>query len=911
MRRNSKDGSKNGSWTDDLVVSGEPPEPALARGPVSRELKHSSRNRTTGLRRGAGSLPGSLRKLLEPAPGSLKKLWEPPAPVDPKQLTSRYRIVRTLATGTSAVHVVRRQDDARLLVLKVCRIRASRQLEHSQDLTRAPARRSQVCPESAAASRELALLRSLRHASIVRVHDSFVLGASGASPSRLCLVMDYAAGGDLQQLINRLRAEPAALPATPAGKPATQGMHDEQCTRILVQLISAATHCHAKGVVHRDIKPANIFLARAPNAASLVFLGDFGISAPLPTAEPQSSGSSASSLARSGQLAGTPYYLAPELLTGAPFSAKSDVWSIGVVLYQMLTLELPFVADSLPQLALKIQCGLYEQPRGRSAELLHVLRSCLTGVRTAPPFAPVGVRTRSAGSAAPAHIDQLHHSEPRYSCQSPRVSPVVSRPPSTPLQDTAARANARAVLNLPALAEWRRYYAARRLRAAADHYLSPSLYTPPARAPPSPRGWLAAKSMAAASVAGAQRALSPARWPAPANVSSVRPLGRLGENSIPARGDSPRRLEVQTGGEGGERGRAGPSLPDDLPLEDEAAVLEMRECLSALQELAQGEWLVSDRHTHESERSSGTPDASHRQRTPLWRRIQRGGSPRKADARRSGRAMPRSSRADDSRMLGSSKELYVQRYTPEGSSVSSGSPSSLNAPDGASFDRGVAVFLCRHNHRFGRLYVTGAHVVFRPFYARKGGAPDAVDPANQPGGGAVIPLHRIQCVIRSAAHGSELTLMLAAAAEPASLALQPDGGQLPTTEFRVLCSSSRTAAVDAIVAAVAAHGLKLSVYVRRQSSPARLRRALESYQTDLGAPDQLRRSFEALWNRSGCSDITSRLSSYASAPFPHRISVRRTSERDIVLQAERNSRRRSSRADADEGGDVQEDSQNL
>lgn len=253
---------------------------------------------------------------------------------------------------------------------------------------------SQVCKQSEAASRELTLLRSLRHASIVRVHDFFLLESSGASPTRLCLVMDYAAGGDLQQLINRLRDGREAAKA--AGQPAAQGLHDEQCTRILVQLISAVEHCHAKGVVHRDIKPANIFLARAPNAASLVFLGDFGISAQLPTAgvpAEQSNdgqgrgdgiGGGEASSSSPNQLAGTPYYLAPELLTGAAFSPKSDVWSIGICLYQMLTLELPFFGRTLPQLAVKIQSGLYETPRGRSAELLHVLRTCLTLVCPAP-----------------------------------------------------------------------------------------------------------------------------------------------------------------------------------------------------------------------------------------------------------------------------------------------------------------------------------------------------------------------------------------------------------------------------------------------------------------------------------------------------------------------------------------------
>ncbi len=243
-----------------------------------------------------------------------------------------YALVRQLGAGSQgSVSVIRRSTDSRLLVLKRCR-------------------------NSAEARREVQILEQLRHPFIVRVHEHFVDEIS----SQLCIVMDYAAGGDLQQLLDRLKASGGSL-------------SDEQVTRVLVQLCMAISHCHRLHVVHRDIKPANVFLTRSGANDFLAFLGDFGVSRVLERDDPEAS---PGTRARRQTIAGTPYYLAPEIVAGEPYSAKSDVWSLGVLLYQLLTIKLPFEARSLPELARLITEAEPAMPAKRDAQLLQAPRSC-------------------------------------------------------------------------------------------------------------------------------------------------------------------------------------------------------------------------------------------------------------------------------------------------------------------------------------------------------------------------------------------------------------------------------------------------------------------------------------------------------------------------------------------------------
>ncbi len=96
--------------------------------------------------------------------------------------------------------------------------------------------------------------------------------------------------------------------------------------------------------MHRDIKGQNIFIG----ANNILKLGDFGIARVLNK-----------TLDKARTVVGTPYYLSPEIIESKPYSFKSDIWSMGVVLYEICALTHPFTAQSLQFLALKIVKGSY------------------------------------------------------------------------------------------------------------------------------------------------------------------------------------------------------------------------------------------------------------------------------------------------------------------------------------------------------------------------------------------------------------------------------------------------------------------------------------------------------------------------------------------------------------------------
>jgi len=120
---------------------------------------------------------------------------------------------------------------------------------------------------------------------------------------------------------------------------------------------------HDRKVLHRDLKSKNIFLGKG----NVIKLGDFGIAKAL-----------SDTFENAKTVTGTPYYFSPELIQGQPYSFKSDIWSLGVLLYEMCSLKPPFEASNIGALVLKIQRGNYSPiPKQYSTELQNLVDSLL------------------------------------------------------------------------------------------------------------------------------------------------------------------------------------------------------------------------------------------------------------------------------------------------------------------------------------------------------------------------------------------------------------------------------------------------------------------------------------------------------------------------------------------------------
>ncbi|XP_019731365.1 serine/threonine-protein kinase Nek5 isoform X3 [Hippocampus comes] len=178
--------------------------------------------------------------------------------------------------------------------------------------------------EKEAARKEVALLSNMEHPNIVTFIRSFHEKGS------LCIVMEYCDGGDLMMKINMQRGVFFTEP---------------QVLAWFVQICLGLKHIHDKKILHRDIKSQNIFLSER---GVKVKLGDFGIARMLThTLE----------LART--CVGTPHYLSPEICESRPYNNKTDIWSLGCVLYELCTLRHPFEGNSLSQLVSKICRGRF------------------------------------------------------------------------------------------------------------------------------------------------------------------------------------------------------------------------------------------------------------------------------------------------------------------------------------------------------------------------------------------------------------------------------------------------------------------------------------------------------------------------------------------------------------------------
>eukprot|EP00445_Apocalathium_hangoei_P063920 CAMPEP_0204107244 /NCGR_PEP_ID=MMETSP0361-20130328/17_1 /ASSEMBLY_ACC=CAM_ASM_000343 /TAXON_ID=268821 /ORGANISM="Scrippsiella Hangoei, Strain SHTV-5" /LENGTH=472 /DNA_ID=CAMNT_0051056691 /DNA_START=51 /DNA_END=1469 /DNA_ORIENTATION=+ len=172
----------------------------------------------------------------------------------------------------------------------------------------------------AEALREAEVLKSLAHPNIIAYHEALLVD------TRLCIVMEYADGGDLAGAVARRQK-------------AARRFLEREAMAVFVQLAIALQYIHNRRILHRDLKSKNAFLTKS----GVVKLGDFGIAKVFDTAD-----------SFTETLVGTPYYLPPEMCANLPYAFPADIWCLGVVFYELLALEVPFSAPTVPALAVKI-----------------------------------------------------------------------------------------------------------------------------------------------------------------------------------------------------------------------------------------------------------------------------------------------------------------------------------------------------------------------------------------------------------------------------------------------------------------------------------------------------------------------------------------------------------------------------
>lgn len=224
---------------------------------------------------------------------------------EPIILNGRYRLLDRIGAGGMSI-VYRAQD------LSLGRIVAVKVLHENLTHDEGFLRRFQ---------REAHAAANLSHPNIVTVHD---IGQDG---SRHYIVMEYVDGLTLKQMVRLLNQQ---------GRP----MSSDQALDLAVQTCAGIGYAHRAGLVHCDVKSQNILVTHD----SRVKVADFGIAQAL---------SEATMHTQDSQIWGTPHYFSPEQAAGQPATPASDVYAIGVVLFEMLTGRLPFMAETHTGLALQ------------------------------------------------------------------------------------------------------------------------------------------------------------------------------------------------------------------------------------------------------------------------------------------------------------------------------------------------------------------------------------------------------------------------------------------------------------------------------------------------------------------------------------------------------------------------------
>ncbi len=210
----------------------------------------------------------------------------------------KYQIINRIGKGgTATVYSASQPNSEKYVAIKVLNLE---QADNDDEIIRF--------------RREAKTIAQASHPNIVKILDF------GQQDDILYMVMDLLEGGSLAELITK----------------ATTPMAIDKALRLFEQIASALDYAHQQGIIHRDLKPHNVLLDQAQNA----FLADFGIAKFARQSTTQMT-------THVGVLLGTPSYMAPEHWQNEPVDARTDIYALGVMLFEMLVGELPFASDTL------------------------------------------------------------------------------------------------------------------------------------------------------------------------------------------------------------------------------------------------------------------------------------------------------------------------------------------------------------------------------------------------------------------------------------------------------------------------------------------------------------------------------------------------------------------------------------
>ena len=238
-----------------------------------------------------------------------------------------FEIIKDLGKGAfSTVSLVKRKQDNKIYALKCVQISKLSIHEKQNSLN------------------EVRLLASINHKNIIAYKESFY----NEKDQTLNLILEYADDGDLQtKIISKKKAESI--------------FEEKTIWSLFIQMVKGLNELHNKKIIHRDLKSANIFLMKN----GICKLGDLNVAKVVEN-----------ELLRTQT--GTPYFASPEIWEDKPYSFKSDIWSIGCILYQMAALEMPFQGKNIKEVYYNLKkVNIPPLPEIYSEELMIIIKKLL------------------------------------------------------------------------------------------------------------------------------------------------------------------------------------------------------------------------------------------------------------------------------------------------------------------------------------------------------------------------------------------------------------------------------------------------------------------------------------------------------------------------------------------------------